>query len=341
MKRRQFLGIGAAFGLGSFFVPGVNSIKAAQNSSWIPVTIASGNGLAAVEKSYSLITSGEDALTSVIAGVNIVENDPDDTSVGYGGLPNSEGVVELDSCCMHGPSHKAGAVAAIRNIKNPSKVARLVLENTPHVLLVGEGALRFAKANGFKEENLMTEKSRKIWESWKEKHSAVPDNFENQRIIPFPESAFTKDMTGTITCLGIDKNHDISGVTTTSGLAFKLPGRVGDSPIIGAGLYVDNEVGAAGSTGLGEENMKNLTCFLIVEYMRQGKSPQEACVLGCRRILKHAPRSLFMENGKPIFNVTCYALNRQGRHGAAAINYTPDYAVCDSNGPRIEKGVKV
>jgi N4-(beta-N-acetylglucosaminyl)-L-asparaginase len=343
MKRRTFLKMGAAAGVSSIVVSpqmsGANRFYAQRKS--VPVVIASANGLESVKKAYQMISAGSDALDAVIAGVNIVEDDPNDHSVGLGGLPNEDGVVELDSCCMHGPTHNAGGVAALRNIKNPSKVARLVMERTDHVLLVGEGALRFALRHGFKEENLLTEEAREQWLDWRENLSdrdewfpPLNKNKKDQSALPYER------ITGTINCNGLDLAGNLSGVTTTSGLSYKIPGRVGDSPIIGAGLYVDNEVGACGSTGRGEENLKNLSSFMVVEYMRMGKSPQEACLTVCQRIVDHA-RSRFLKdkNGKPNFDVKFYAINKNGTYASAAIKGPFKFAVCDINGARHEEGV--
>lgn len=341
MKRRDFIKAGAA-GLTSLVAP----VSSATNfkgfdpdGKFSPVVVSSANGLETVKKAYEIILSGKDALDGVIAGVNLVEDDPTDHSVGLGGLPNEDGIVELDSCCMHGQTHNAGAVASIRNIRNPSKVARLVMERTDHVLIVGEGALRFALRHGFKEENLLTDEARKIWLKWKENSSEKDDWFP-----PFKEdkSHSTLDeerITGTINCNGLDMNGNLSGVTTTSGLAYKIPGRVGDSPIIGAGLYVDNAIGACGSTGRGEENLKNLSSFMVVEYMRMGKSPEEACLLICRRIVDHAKaRFLKDAEGKPNFNVKFYAINKKGNFGSAAIKGPYKYCVCNADGSRHEEG---
>ena len=317
MKRRDFFKKTAVLGSAAM-LPAIVPSNLSAKQTGAPIVISSGNGLRTTQKAMEIIKQGKDALDGVIAGVNIIESDPNDHSVGYGGLPNELGVVELDSCCMHGPTHNAGAVASIRNIKNPSKVARLVMERTDHVLIVGNGALNFAKAHGFKEENLLTDEARKIWLSWKESLSDRDDWFSNEQAKKTYEKYF--DITGTISCLGLDTRGNISGVTTTSGLAFKIPGRVGDSPIIGAGLYVDNEVGACGSTGRGEENLKNLSCFLTVEFMRNGLSPQEACLKTCKRVVQHAKLpSLLKDNGKPNFNLTFYAINKQGEYGAASV----------------------
>jgi N4-(beta-N-acetylglucosaminyl)-L-asparaginase len=306
---------------------------AAMPSATKPIAIASANGLAAVTKAVELIRTGADALDAVIAGVNIVEDDPNDTSVGYGGLPNEEGVVELDAAVMHGPTHQAGAVAALRNIKNPSKVAKLVMERSDHVLIVGEGALRFAKAHGFVEENLLTDRAREEWLKWKENLSTkddwLPPHTPDDKDIGGVFEPFYRN-TGTIHCSAIDLKGNLSCVTTTSGLAFKIPGRVGDSPIIGAGLYCDNEVGSAGSTGRGEANLINCSCVMIVEYMRQGKSPEQACLEACKRIADHNKVRRLKENsGKPNFDVKFYAINKRGEHGAASMWSGGKYAVHD------------
>ncbi|HKQ47473.1 MAG TPA: N(4)-(beta-N-acetylglucosaminyl)-L-asparaginase [Phycisphaerae bacterium] len=291
-----------------------------------PVVISSANGLKAIDKAMDLLRGGKDPLDAVIAAVNIVEDDPNDHSVGLGGLPNEDGVVELDSSVMHGPTHKAGAVAALRNIKNPSKVARLVMGRTDHVLIVGEGALRFAKAHGFKEEELLTEEARKIWLKWKESHARDDDWLSPEEAgaakrpaggARGPEAIL--HTWGTINCCAVDAKGDLAGVTTTSGLSYKIPGRVGDSPIIGAGLYVDNAVGAAGSTGRGEANLQNCTSFLVVEFMRSGKSPEEACVAAMQRVADHAEPRLRDKMGRPDFDLKLYAVAKDGRYGGASM----------------------
>lgn len=343
MKRRDFIKTSAAVGAASLIsspTSAKNMIKDLPPEKISPVAISSANGKEAVKKAYEIISSGSDALDGVIAGVNIVEDDPSDHSVGLGGLPNEDGVVELDSCCMHGPTHNAGAVAAIRNIRNPSKVARLVMERTDHVLIVGEGALRFAKRHGFKEEDLLTEEARQIWLKWKENLSERDDWFPPLEEEQNHSHLENERITGTINCNAIDLNGNLSGVTTTSGLSYKIPGRVGDSPIIGAGLYVDNEIGACGSTGRGEENLKNLSSFMVVEYMRMGQSPQEACLSVCQRIVDHAKaRFLKDKDGSPNFNVKFYAVNKLGEYGSAAIKGPYKFSVCDAKGARHEEGV--
>ncbi len=288
-----------------------------------PIAIASGNGSKALEKVMELIGQGKDALDAVIAGVNIVEDDPKDTSVGYGGLPNEEGVVELDAAVMHGPSYRGGSVAALRNIKNPSKVARVVMERSDHVLLVGEGALKFAKAHGFTEENLLTDESREIWLKWKENLSTeddwLPPHTISDKNIGQMFEKYLRHY-GTIHISALDQNGNLSCVTTTSGLSFKIPGRVGDSPIIGAGLYCDNEVGSAGSSGRGEANLLNCSSVLIVEWMRQGKSPEEACLLACKRVNERCKEARLQDdNGRFKSDVTFYAINKKGAYGSASI----------------------
>jgi N4-(beta-N-acetylglucosaminyl)-L-asparaginase len=307
-----------------------------------PVVVSSANGLRATERAALMLHAGADTLDAVLGGVNIVELDPEDMSVGYGGLPNEDGVVELDSSVMHGPTCGAGAVASLRNIKTPSLVAKLVMQRTDHVLIVGEGALRFARAHGFPEENLLTEKAREAWLKWKERHSDdddwlpppdVPDpNKRSDSGIPVP---FTY---GTITCLAVNAGGDISGVTTTSGLSYKIAGRVGDSPVIGAGLYVDNEVGAAGSTGRGEAVLKICGSHTIVEGMRSGMSPGEACLHAAKRIVATTKESrLLRDDKRPNFDVKFYAVAKSGEFGAASIWSGARFAVFSEGKNRLEE----
>jgi N4-(beta-N-acetylglucosaminyl)-L-asparaginase len=341
MKRRDFIKASLTTGLGLSLIQPSENIFASNQSAVKPehpVVISSANGKEAVTKTMELLKAGSDPLDAVIAGVNINENDPNDITVGYGGLPNEEGIVQLDASVMHGPTHNAGAVGALENIKNPSRVAKMVMERTDHVLLVGEGALKFAKAHGFKEENLITEKSRKIWLYWKETLNKNDDWF------PPPVEELDEEVRkyyqlgGTINCCAVDSNGDLAGVTTTSGLRFKIPGRIGDSPIIGAGLYVDNEIGAAGSTGRGEANLKNLSSFMVVEFMRMGQSPLDACLSVCKRIADHTKLpSLLAEEGKPNFNVKFYAVNKNGEYGSAAIYSGGEFQVADGKGVRKEE----
>lgn len=312
-----------------------------------PIAIASANGLRSVARAVEMMTGGRPPLDAVIAGVNIVEDDPDDMTVGLGGLPNEDGVVELDASVMDGRTHKAGCVAALRNIRNPSKVARLVMERTDHVLLVGEGALRFARAHGFAEENLLTEEARRAWLRWKESMSdkddwLPPAGDEKDKKGSTEAGAARSDpfrrTWGTINCCAVDAKGDVAGVTTTSGLGFKIAGRVGDSPIIGAGLYVDNAVGAAGSTGRGEANLVNCSSFLVVELMRGGMNPREACLETLKRIADHTEPRLRDKQGRPDFGLSLYAVAKDGRYGGASFREGGKFAIHDGREARIEPG---
>lgn len=320
LSRRDFLKTGINLGAATILTTGKKLTGKEEKEGKMRV-VASGNHLKTTEKAMELLRNGKDPLDAVIAGVNIVENDPNDISVGYGGLPNEEGVVELDSSVMHGPTHNGGAVASLRNIKNPSKVAKLIMERTDHALLVGAGALKFAKAHGFKEEDLLTEKARKIWLRRKEMLSDrdywFPQKLE--KLEPELKSYFSSH--GTINCIAIDAKGNLAGATTTSGFFFKIPGRVGDSPIIGAGLYVDNDVGAAGSTGRGEANILNCGSFLVVNFMSRGFSPEEACLKALKKIAEKSkllPRLLNKE-GRPRFGLNFYAINKKGEYGGASM----------------------
>jgi N4-(beta-N-acetylglucosaminyl)-L-asparaginase len=297
-----------------------------------------------VEKAFRLVTAGSDVLDALIAGVNIVELDPADTSVGYGGLPNAEGVVQLDSSCMHGPRKRAGAVAALEGVRTPSLVARAVMDHTDHHLLVGRDAQAFARNMGFRiEEDLNTPRSRQRWLEWKQRvdpeHYLDPRRRESamwsatQRMIA--DGLVDADhVYGTINCNAVGPAGDICGVTTTSGLAWKIPGRVGDSPILGAGLYVDGEVGAAGSTGRGEANLYNLCSFLIVENMRRGMHPKDAGLDALRRIRANTiEKRLLNPQGNPNFNVSFYIVNAKGEYAGVTM-YASSYAVCTEAGPQ-------
>ncbi|HXV87384.1 MAG TPA: N(4)-(beta-N-acetylglucosaminyl)-L-asparaginase, partial [Gemmatimonadales bacterium] len=278
------------------------------------VAVASGNGLRAVQKVGELLAQGVDTLDAAIEGVKIQELDPEDTSVGYGGLPNEDGVVQLDASCMHGPTRRAGAVACLEGIKTPSVVAKYVLLYTNHILLVGEGAKRFALSYGFKEEDLLTERSRQAWLRWRANRGVADDwlNVEDGvDLVARP--------TGTINCNVVNARGDVSSVTTTSGLAWKIPGRVGDSPLIGAGQYTDNDVGAAGSTGRGESNIKVCGGFLTVEFMRRGMKPTDACLETLKRVVAATEPRLLDQRGQPTFDLTFYAVNKRGEFGAASV----------------------
>lgn len=333
----------------------------------------------AVERAFRGIVEGEDLLDALIHGVNIPELDPEETGIGYGGLPNADGVVQLDSCCMHGPRRWAGGVAGIEGVRTPSRVARAVAEVTDHHLIAGEGAARFARDMGFAvEDSLMTPRARELWLNWRRRvdpgHWLDPEErldgqgerggetdpdligrgtgsrelalrersdaflragLDMVREGLIPEHSFW----GTINCNAVGPNGDVCGVTTTSGLAWKIPGRVGDSPILGAGLYLDNDVGAAGSTGRGEANLYNLSSAMIVEFMRQGMHPKDAGMAILERIRKNnvEPR-LQDENGEPSFDVRFFIVNTAGEYAGVAMwgSGESNFAVCDENGAREE-----
>ncbi len=336
LDRREFLSRGLAAGA----VAGLG-VKASGNDTvanslhrGMPVAISSGNGLRATGKAMQMMKRGTDTLDAAIAGVNIVEEDPNDMSVGYGGLPNERGVVELDSCVMHGPTYRAGAVASLRNIKTPSLVAQTVMERTDHIMLVGQGALDFAKMHGFQEFNLLTENARKVWVRWKENLSPKDDYLGDSEMKGFERP------TGTINCCALNEKGDLSSVTTTSGLAFKVPGRVGDSPIIGAGLYVDNEVGACGSTGRGEAVILSCGSRTVVENMRHGLSPEEAILDVLKRISEQTvDKRLLRNDGRPDFDVNFYAVNKKGEYAGGRIYKGGTYAVHDGRVNRIRDSI--
>jgi N4-(beta-N-acetylglucosaminyl)-L-asparaginase len=269
-----------------------------------------------------LVLGGADTLDAAVEGVKIQELDPNDNSVGYGGLPNEDGVVQLDASCMHGPTRRAGAVAALEGIKTPSEVARLVLKYTDHILLVGEGAKRFALSYGFKEEDLLTPESRQLWLTWRANRGPDDDWLD----VPEDEPLVARP-TGTINLNVVNAKGEVSSITTTSGLAWKIPGRAGDSPIVGAGQYTDNDVGAAGSTGRGEANIMVCGGFLTVEGMRRGLKPTDACLETLKRVGRLTPPRLLKE-GRPAFNLAYYAVNKQGEFGSASL-YPARYAVHD------------
>lgn len=328
-----------------------------RRSAVKPVVISSANGNiykhdgdeTCVAKAFRLMTEGKDVLDSLIAGVNILELDPKDTSVGYGGLPDADGNVTLDSCCMHGPLKRAGGVAALQGVRTPSLVARAVADTTDHHLLVAQGAQDFARGMGFEiEDDLNSEQSRKLWLEWKRRtdplHYLNPGDRATAGMRVGLEMVAEgkidpEHFYGTINCNGVNANGDVCGVTTTSGLAWKIPGRVGDSPILGAGLWVDNEIGAAGSTGRGEANLYNLASFLIVEQLRSGKSPKDAGMYALNRV-KDATieKRLQDDQGRPNFDLKFYVLGKSGEHAGVSMQSrrNPKYAVCDENGPRLE-----
>ncbi|HKP37704.1 MAG TPA: N(4)-(beta-N-acetylglucosaminyl)-L-asparaginase [Pyrinomonadaceae bacterium] len=355
MKRRDFMISSAAAGIA---VASSRSVTRGAPTMLIPaavkpLVISSANGnsfknggkVTCVQKAYSMITKGEDVLDSLIAGVNIVELDPLDDSVGYGGLPNAEGAVQLDSSCMHGPKKQAGAVAALEGVRTPSLVAQAVSQQTDHHLIVGKGAQDFARNMGFKiEDDLNTGNSREKWLEWKRridplhyldpKKRAEAGRRATESMLAEgllrPESLY-----GTINCDGISAKGEICGVTTTSGLAWKIPGRVGDSPILGAGLYVDGAVGAAGSTGRGEANLYNLCSYLIVEEMRRGAHPKDAGMEALRRIKANTiEKRLLNSRGTPNFGINFYVLNAKGEYAGVTMYEGAKFAICNEDGPK-------
>ncbi len=335
ISRRDFLATGASAAAGMAALPPHMSLALAsqQDSSQRaarPVVIASSNGIRGVKVAYDQIVAGTDTLDAIIAGVNIQELDPEDQSVGLGGLPNAEGVVQLDASCMHGPTRRAGAVGCLEDIATPSLVAKAIMDYTDHIMLVGDDAKRFAVSMGFKTQNLLTDKSRQAWLTWKARlnpNDAWLDHDDDVRI------RFT---TGTINMNAVNAAGDISSVTTTSGMSWKVPGRVGDSPIIGAGQYCDNTVGAAGSTGRGEANIKVCGAFLAVEQMRLGKSPEAALLHVIERVIAMTESRLLNDRGRPFFDLDFYAVHKDGRYAGVSAYEGSDFAVCDARGPRVE-----
>ncbi len=381
ISRRDFIGAGAVAAAALTLPKAVNAERAvalpersARSSRRLaarPVVISAANGHVSqnaegktgIQVAYEMLARGADPLDAVIAGVNVVELDPNDQSVGLGGLPNEEGVVQLDASCMHGPTKRAGAVGALEEIATPSLVAKAVMDYTDHIFLVGEGAKKFALEMGFKPQNLLTEQSRQDWLRWKANLNP-DDNWldlpprqppqPRRDVRPQPASPRQPDEElgvgrhvyydahgvphtwGTINMNAVTANGDVASVTTTSGLSWKIPGRVGDSPIIGAGQYCDNDVGAAGSTGRGEANIKVCGAFLAVELMRQGKSPQDALLEVMRRVIAMTEQRLLDPSGKPYFQLQYYAVNKRGEYAGASAYEGSKFAVCDANGARLE-----
>jgi N4-(beta-N-acetylglucosaminyl)-L-asparaginase len=335
IDRRKFIKSISALGLS---LPALNSSLLGKPNASIknnPVILCSRGekwGKKVLRPGWDILRKNGSLLDAIELSANVTELDPEDTSVGYGGLPNMNGVVQLDASIMNGSDHNCGSVACIEGIKTPSSVARLVMERTDHIHLVGKGAQDFALMHGFKIENLLTENTRKIWVKWRENLSDKDDYLP-----PLNSNDSGKRTTGTINVLGLNNDGDIAGITTTSGLAWKIPGRIGDSPIIGAGLYVDNEVGAVGATGRGEEMIRSCGSFLGVELMRNGKSPQEACEEVCKRIVDI--------NGGPSkvnFNDKIVALGKNGEVGCASIRekkgQNPEIATWSKEGFKVTKG---
>jgi N4-(beta-N-acetylglucosaminyl)-L-asparaginase len=341
ITRRRFFDTTIGLGAGALILPSLNVITIQDKGKGIrPFIITSHTnetGQNAMEAGWEILVNGGSAVDAVEKAANVIEVDPEDTSVGYGGLPNERGVVQLDASFMDGKTYSAGAVACLENIKTPSSVAKLVMQHTDHVLLAGAGALEFAKSWGFREENLLTEKARKIWLRWKEELSpnddwGIPEHLQNLQKkesywYDFPD---IEHHYGTTNVIAIDMNGDIAGCTTTSGLSFKINGRVGDSPVIGAGLYVDNEVGAAGATGRGEDVIKSCASYYMVLRMKEGRTPQQACEDALQMIVDR------YKNVNPDYypGEKFVAINKSGETGCATMkgNRNPQMSVMTSKG---------
>ena len=378
VSRRDFLGAGAAAAAGLAIpkLAGSMPVITVRDRAGVapkafagrPVIISATNGLTpdasgkkGIQVAYDELMKGADPLDAVVAGVQIVELNPEDQSVGLGGLPNEEGVVQLDASCMHGPTKRAGAVGSLEEIATPAAVAKAVMDHTDHIFLVGAGAKKFALEMGFKEQNLLTDASREMWLRWKSKLNPndawldPTDSTTRRPIKPAPRARPTDDdesnlhvyydsrgvayTYGTINMNAVTASGDIASVTTTSGLSWKIPGRVGDSPIIGAGQYCDNEVGAAGSTGRGEANIKVCGAFLAVEFMRQGMSPEQSLMKVMERVIAMTEKRLLNDKGRPYFDLNYYAVNKKGEYAGACAYEGSSFAVCDAKGARKENAV--
>ena len=370
VSRRDFLGAGAAAAAG-LALPNIaeamphilvndRSAPAPASLAGRPVIISAANGIdkdpsgkQGIKVAWDMMAGGADPLDAIVSGVQIVELNPNDQSVGLGGLPNEEGVVQLDASCMHGPTKRAGAVGCLEDVAEAAAVAKAVLENTDHIFLVGAGARKFALEMGFKPQNLLTEQSRQDWVRWKSRLNSGDAWLDQPTKPPQPIRPSRDDASanhahieydrfgvphtyGTINMNAVTARGDIASCTTTSGLSWKIPGRVGDSPIIGAGQYCDNDVGAAGSTGRGEANIKVCGAFLAMEFMRQGMSPQQALMKVMERVIAMTEKRLLADNGKPFFQLQYYAVNKKGEYAGACCYEGSKFAVADASGVRLE-----
>lgn len=350
--RRQLLGAGLAAGaaLGAgWTAPAIATTRTRRRAPKGPVMVGSLNGLKGLARAYEHLQQGADPLDAAIEVVEVVEADPTDHSVGLGGLPNEDGVVQLDAAVMHGPTHNSGAVACIENILHPSKVAKLVMERTDHCMLVGRGAYVFARQHGFPHAELLTDEARRLWLHWRETMSERDDRLppreseedtrqsraSSQETPVGGARAWEERITGTIHCSALSATGDVGCTTTTSGLAWKIPGRVGDSPIVGAGLFCDNDVGSAGATGRGEAAIVSCGSAMIVELMRQGASPLEAGLEVLRRVARYAERQarwqpgLLDEEGKPAFGLKFYIVSRSGEYAGVSLRGGGGFAAAD------------
>ena len=374
--RRDFINAGAAAAAGLTLPKLAGALPVfplnegslpARAAAGRPVVVSSANGLRtkhadgrpAIQVAYDMMARGGDPLDAAVAAVQLVELDPTDHSVGRGGYPNEDGVAQLDASCMHGPTKRAGAVAALEDIATPAAVAKAVMDYTNHVLLVGEGAKQFALKMGFKEDKTLNEEAQDAWRRWKSRQNPrdnwldlpagrerpVPNairptgsrpDFDDELLDIYYDADGIPHTYGTINMNAVTASGDIGSVTTTSGLSWKIPGRVGDSPIIGAGQYCDNDVGAAGSTGRGESNIKVCGAFLAVEFMRQGMTPADALIKVMQRVIAMTEKRLLDPQGRPYFDLKYYAVNKKGEFAGASAYEGGKFAVCDANGARLE-----
>jgi N4-(beta-N-acetylglucosaminyl)-L-asparaginase len=342
LNRTEFIGMTSAAPALLVNRPGKPVVMSTANGN----RFENGGMQTCVERAFSGIARGEDVLDALIAGVNINELDPLDDSVGYGGLPNADGVVQLDASCMHGPKKWAGGVAAIEGVRTPSLVAKAVMEQTDNQLLAGEGAQKFARSLGLPvDADLNTAHSRSLWLEWKRRID--PEHYldpaKRTRVAASAAESMIRDglidiqhYWGTIVCAGVNAGGDLCGVNSSSGLAWKIPGRTGDAAIAGAGLYVDNEVGAVGSTGRGESNLYSLSSLYVVERLRAGRSPKDAGMDALRRVKAlTTDKHLLNGKGNPRFGLTFFVLTKAGDvAGASMYGSSATFVVCDENGPR-------